>query len=123
MENEYDNEKTENSKTKESFIVKFLNFCVAVVEGIFGLTSYNDSVEDNDFESENEDEYEDEDENANDSETENVFSYGDTVMVKYNGKVGVIVDVSGNYYTLKLKDEFENDYYASYYENELERYD
>ena len=52
----------------------------------------------------------------------NKFSHGDTVIVKYSGKVGVIISVSGNYYTVKLKDEFENEYYASYYGNELESY-
>lgn len=53
---------------------------------------------------------------------ENEFSHGDTVMVKYNGKVGVIVAKEGNYYTVKLQDENENEYYESYYGNELEEY-
>ncbi len=56
------------------------------------------------------------------SNNENTFSYGDTVMVKYSGKFSVIVSQEGNYYTVKLKDENEDYYYASYYENELELY-
>ena len=61
-------------------------------------------------------------ETENNSNEDNTFSHGDTVIVKYSGKVGVIVSVSGNYYTVKLKDEFENEYYASYYGDELENY-
>lgn len=56
------------------------------------------------------------------SNSGNKFSYGDVVMVKYNDKVGVIVDTQGKYYTVKLKDENENEYYATYAENELESY-
>ena len=58
----------------------------------------------------------------NDSENEKTFSYGDSVMVKRNGKVGVIVDSDENYYTVKLKDENENEYYESFYSDELEEY-
>ena len=108
--NKENNEITENSKPKESFIIKILDFCLAIVEGIFGLSSTNENEEDNTFENENE------------IENGNAFSYGDIVIVKYNGKIGEIIDVLGDYYTVKLKDEFENDYYASYYENELESY-
>lgn len=56
------------------------------------------------------------------SDDENKFSYGDTVMVRYNGKVGVIIAKEGNYYTVKLKDENEEEYYESYSGNELDRY-
>ena len=55
-------------------------------------------------------------------ETEKNFSYGDSVMVKRNGKVGVIVDSDGDYHTVKLKDENENEYYESFYSNELDEY-
>ena len=58
----------------------------------------------------------------NDSENEKTFSYGDSVMVKRNGKVGVIVDSDGNYHTVKLKDENENKYYESFYSDELDEY-
>ena len=60
-----------------------------------------------------------EDHNSN---SEKPFSYGDSVMVKRNGKVGVIVDSEGDYHTVKLKDENENEYYESFYSNELEEY-
>ena len=56
------------------------------------------------------------------SNSEKTFSYGDSVMVKRNGKVGVIVDSDENYYTVKLKDENENEYYESFYSDELEEY-
>ena len=56
------------------------------------------------------------------SNSEKTFSYGDSVMVKRNGKVGVIVDSDGNYHTVKLKDENENEYYESFYSDELEEY-
>ena len=56
------------------------------------------------------------------SNSEKSFSYGDSVMVKRNGKVGVIVDLDENYYTVKLKDENENEYYESFYSDELEEY-
>ena len=56
------------------------------------------------------------------SNSEKSFSYGDSVMVKRNGKVGVIVDSDENYYTVKLKDENENEYYESFYSDELEEY-
>lgn len=59
------------------------------------------------------------DDNAN---SEKTFSYGDSVMVKRNGKVGVIVDSDGNYHTVKLKDENENEYYESFYSDELDEY-
>lgn len=57
-----------------------------------------------------------------DSNSEKNFSYGDSVMVKRNGKVGVIVSSEGNYHTVKLKDENENEYYESFYSNELDEY-
>ena len=56
------------------------------------------------------------------SNSEKTFSYGDSVMVKRNGKVGVIVDSDGNYHTVKLKDENENEYYESFYSDELDEY-
>ena len=56
------------------------------------------------------------------SNSDKSFSYGDSVMVKRNGKVGVIVDSDENYYTVKLKDENENEYYESFYSDELEEY-
>lgn len=56
------------------------------------------------------------------SGSEKNFSYGDSVMVKRNGKVGVIVDSDGDYHTVKLKDENENEYYESFYSNELDEY-
>ena len=43
-------------------------------------------------------------------------------VVKRNGKVGVIVDSDGSYHTVKLKDENENEYYESFYSDELEEY-
>ena len=58
----------------------------------------------------------------NNSSSEKTFSYGDSVMVKRNGKVGVIVDSDGNYHTVKLKDENENKYYESFYSDELDEY-
>lgn len=58
----------------------------------------------------------------NDSNSEKKFSYGDSVMVKRNGKVGVIVDSDGDYHTVKLKDENENEYYESFYSDELDEY-
>ena len=58
----------------------------------------------------------------NDLSSEKTFSYGDSVMVKRNGKVGVIVDSDGDYHTVKLKDENENEYYESFYSDELEEY-
>lgn len=62
-------------------------------------------------------------ETVNDSSnSEKTFSYGDSVMVKRNGKVGVIVDSDGNYHTVKLKDENENEYYESFYSDELDEY-
>lgn len=101
QENIYENEK--NEEHKESFLVKLLKIIGAVLLGIFaGLTS-STNIED-------------------DTEEDNVFSHGDTVIVKYSGKVGVIISAEGNYYTVKLKDEFENEYYASYNGNELESY-
>lgn len=61
--------------------------------------------------------------NINDNfNSEKNFSYGDSVMVKRNGKVGVIVDSDGDYHTVKLKDENENEYYESFYSNELDEY-
>ena len=60
-----------------------------------------------------------EDSNSN---SEKNFSYGDSVMVKRNGKVGVIVDSDGNYHTVKLKDENENEYYESFYSDELDEF-
>lgn len=60
-----------------------------------------------------------EDSNSN---SEKIFSYGDSVMVKRNGKVGVIVDSDGNYHTVKLKDENENEYYESFYSDELDEF-
>ena len=100
METE-ENEKI--TESKESFIIKLFKILGAIIVGIFaGLASSSET--------------------ENTSEEENTFSHGDTVIVKYSGKVGVIVSVSGNYYTVKLKDEFENEYYASYYGNELENY-
>ena len=58
----------------------------------------------------------------NKSSSEKTFSYGDSVMVKRNGKVGVIVDSDENYYTVKLKDENENEYYESFYSDELDEF-
>ena len=58
----------------------------------------------------------------NNSSSKKTFSYGDSVMVKRNGKVGVIVDSDGNYHTVKLKDENENEYYESFYSDELDEY-
>ena len=93
----------ENIEPKESFIIKLFKILGAIIAGIFvGLASSSET--------------------ENTSKEENTFSHGDTVIVKYSGKIGVIVSVSGNYYTVKLKDEFENEYYASYYGNELESY-
>ena len=54
--------------------------------------------------------------------SEKNYSYGDCVMVKRNGKVGVIVDSDGNYHTVKLKDENENEYYESFYSDELDEF-
>ena len=56
------------------------------------------------------------------SNNEKNFSHGETVMVKYNGKVGVIIAKDGDYYTVKLKDENENEYCQSFYGNELDKY-
>lgn len=99
-------EAEENKKItepNESFIIKLFKILGAIIAGIFiGFASSNES--------------------ENTSEEENTFSHGDTVIVKYSGKVGVVISVSGNYYTVKLKDEFENEYYASYYGKELENY-
>lgn len=93
----------ENVKPKKSVIVKLFEMLGAIISGIFiGLISSSET--------------------HNYSNKTNEFSHGDTVMIKYNGKVGVIVAVSGDYYTVKLKDEFENEYYASYYGDELENY-
>lgn len=93
----------ENIEPKESFIIKLFKILGAIITGIFiGLASSSET--------------------ENNSDEDNTFSHGDTVIVKYSGKVGVIISVSGNYYTVKLKDEFENEYYASYYGNELESY-
>ena len=93
----------ENIEPKESFIIKLFKILSAIITGIFiGLASSSET--------------------ENNSNEDNTFSHGDTVIVKYSGKVGVIISVSGNYYTVKLKDEFENEYYASYYGNELEKY-
>lgn len=93
----------ENIEPKESFIIKLFKILGAIITGIFiGLASSSET--------------------ENNSNEDNTFSHGDTVIVKYSGKVGVIISVSGNYYTVKLKDEFENEYYASYYGNELESY-
>ena len=58
----------------------------------------------------------------NNSSSEKTYSYGDSVIVKRNGKVGVIVDSDGNYHTVKLKDENENEYYESFYSDELDEY-
>lgn len=102
-ETEENNEDKKITKPKESFIIKLFKILGAIIAGIFvGLASSSET--------------------ENTSKEENTFSYGDTVIVKYSGKIGVIVSVSGNYYTVKLKDEFENEYYASYYGNELENY-
>ena len=93
----------ENIEPKESFIIKLFKILGAIITGIFiGLASSSET--------------------ENNSNEDNTFSHGDTVIVKYSGKVGVIISVSGNYYTVKLKDEFENEYYARYYGNELESY-
>ena len=93
----------ENIEPKESFIIKLFKILGAIITGIFiGLASSSET--------------------ENNSNEDNTFSHGDTVIVKYSGKVGVIISVSGNYYTVKLKDEFENEYYASYYGKELENY-
>ena len=43
-------------------------------------------------------------------------------MVKRNGKIGVIISSDGNYHTVKLKDENENEYYESFYSDELDEY-
>lgn len=99
-------EAEENKKItepNESFIIRFFEVLSAILVGIFTGLFSSSKTEDS-------------------SEEESIFSHGDTVIVKYSGKVGVIVSVSGNYYTVKLKDEFENEYYASYYGNELESY-
>ena len=58
----------------------------------------------------------------NESSSEKTFSYGDSVVVKRSGKVGVIVDSDGDYHTVKLKDENENEYYESFYSDELDEY-
>lgn len=103
IESEENSENEKNTKPKASFIIRLFEILGAIITGIFvGLTSSSES--------------------ENTFEEENSFSHGDTVIVKYSGKVGVIVSVSGNYYTVKLKDEFENEYYASYFGNELESY-
>lgn len=102
-ETEENNEDKKITKPKESFIIKLFKILGAIITGIFiGLASSSET--------------------ENNSNEDNTFSHGDTVIVKYSGKIGVIVSVSGNYYTVKLKDEFENEYYASYYGNELENY-
>lgn len=103
METEENNEDKKITKPKDSFIIKLFKILGAIITGVFvGLASSSET--------------------ENTSKEENTFSHGDTVIVKYSGKVGVIISVSGNYYTVKLKDEFENEYYASYYGNELESY-
>lgn len=97
------NENRKITEPKELFIIKLFKILGAIIEGILvGLASSSET--------------------ENTSDKENTFSHGDTVIVKYSGKVGVIISVSGNYYTVKLKDEFENEYYASYYGNELKSY-
>lgn len=53
---------------------------------------------------------------------QNEFAYGDSVMVRRNGKVGVIVSTEKNRYTVKLTDEEENEYYETFYANELDSY-
>ena len=54
------------------------------------------------------------------SDSDKTFSQGDMVMVKFNGKVGVIIATDGDYHTVKLKDDIENEYYECNYSNELE---
>ena len=97
----YKNKETEEHK--ESFLVKLIKILGAILLGIFAGFTSSTNIENN-------------------TEEDNVFSYGDTVIVKYSGKIGIIVSAEGNYYTVKLKDEFENEYYASYYGNELDNY-
>ena len=50
------------------------------------------------------------------------FRLGDTVMVKFNLKVGTIIAKKGDYYTVKLKRDNGEEYYESYYGNELSKY-
>lgn len=56
------------------------------------------------------------------SSGQNEFAYGDSVMVRRNGKVGVIVSTEKNRYTVKLIDEEENEYYETFSANELDSY-
>ena len=56
--------------------------------------------------------------NNNDEE----FNLGDTVMVKFNLKVGIVISKKGDYYTVKLKRDNGEEYYESYYSNELSKY-
>ena len=100
---EQENVDDEDIKIKKSVVARFFELLGTIISGIFvSLFSLNETM--------------------NTSNDTNEFSHGEIVMVKYSGKVGVIVAVSGDYYTVKLKDEFENEYYASYYGNELEKY-
>lgn len=97
------------NKNKENIIIKILKVFWAIILGLLGcsinLEDRNETInEENSFEEKIE------------------FSHGDTVIVRYSGKIGIIISIDNDYYTVKLKDENENEYYASYSENELERY-
>lgn len=97
-----ENDKKEVVKQEETWFVKLLKAFGMIITGIFiGIFSSNETENNNE---------------------EKEFSFGDTVMIKRNGKVGVIVDSDGSYHTVKLKDENENEYYESFYSNELEKY-
>lgn len=50
------------------------------------------------------------------------FSQGDTVMVKFNLKVETVISKKGDYYVVKLKRDNGEEYYESYYANELSKY-
>ena len=43
-------------------------------------------------------------------------------MVDFNLKVGTVISKKGDYYTVKLKRDNGEEYYESYYGNELSKY-
>ena len=45
-----------------------------------------------------------------------------TVMVNFNLKVGTVISKKGDYYSVKLKRDNDEEYYESYYGNELSKY-
>ena len=93
------NNKDEKEKSKKKF--SFWNILEAIFTGIESGISFTDNT----------------------SAEKDDIDYGDTVYVNYSGKIGVVVDKTGDSYTVKLKNEDEQrEYYETYARDEISPY-